>query len=373
MQYDRPQFQHVLSYAADADHDVVDTVSGNPDWDPPESLRTGLAEYAEEPTEQFQYPPSEGLDELRTEIATRRGVDRERVVVTNGAGEANYLALAAALDAADGDEVVLTDPVYPYYPAKAKLLDATPRSVPTAPDGSLVVERFAEVIGPETAVVVLNTPNNPTGAVYDPDTVAAVAELAADADATLVVDEVYHHFDYSGRFESALTMAEVRETVAVTCSFSKSLAITGFRVGYTVLPERLVDHATTRHMLVNVTASRPAQAAVLRALRETGPAYYEQTRATLRERVATFCDALDAAGFAYTDPDGAFYVLAKVDGLPGTMANTERLIDEAGVAPMPGATFGEAYADWFRFALVTPRVETAAERLREWADARDAV
>lgn len=197
-------------------------------------------------------------------------------------------------------------------------------------------------------------------------------ELAADADATLVVDEVYHHFDYSGRFESALTLGEVRETIAVTCSFSKSLAITGFRVGYTVLPERLVDHATTRHMLVNVAASRPAQAAVLRALRETGPEYYEQTRETLRERVATFCDALDAAGFAYTDPDGAFYVLAKVDGLPGTVANTERLIDEAGVAPMPGATFGEAYADWFRFALVTPRVETAAERLREWADARDA-
>jgi aspartate/methionine/tyrosine aminotransferase len=144
------------------------------------------------------------------------------------------------------------------------------------------------------------------------------------------------------------------------------MAITGFRVGYAVLPSALVDAARTRHMLINVTGSRPAQAAVARALRETPADYYETTRETLRERIDAFCDALSAAGADYSRPEGAFYVLARFEGFPGTMANVERLIDEAGVAGMPGEAFGEARADWLRFALVTPRVEEAAGRLADF-------
>jgi aspartate/methionine/tyrosine aminotransferase len=137
-------------------------------------------------------------------------------------------------------------------------------------------------------------------------------------------------------------------------------------VGYAVLPDRLVGAAKTRHMLVNVAASRPPQVAVLRALRETDADYYARVRELLRERVATFADALDAAGAEYTSPEGAFYVLARFDGFPGTMANAKRLIDEAGVAGMPGETFGSAREAWLRFALVTPRVEEAAARLADY-------
>jgi aspartate/methionine/tyrosine aminotransferase len=116
-------------------------------------------------------------------------------------------------------------------------------------------------------------------------------------------------------------------------------------------------------MLTNVTASRPAQAAVLHALRETGPEYYEQNRDRLRERIATFTDALDDSGAEYTTPEGAFYVMARFPGFEGTMDNVERLIDEAGVAGMPGEAFGDSREEWVRFALVTPRVEEAADRL----------
>ncbi len=361
MHYERPQFFRVMQYAAGADRDVVDMVSGNPDWEPPQALREGLHEYADAEPSSFQYPPSEGLRALREEIAARRNVDSEWVIVTNGAGEANYLGMAAGLSAHDGSEVLLTDPVYPYYPGKAELLGGEPTLVPTERDGSLDLAAFERAASPETAVIVLNTPNNPTGAVYSLETVRAVADVAASVDATLVVDEVYDHFDFTGEFESALTLDSDR--IVVTTAYSKSMAITGFRVGYTVLPERLRDDARTRHMLVNVTSSRPAQYAVLRALRETDADYYARNRELLRERVAAFTDALDAAGADYSSPDGAFYVLARFDDFPGTMANTERLIDEAGVAGMPGETFGEARSDWFRFALVTPRVETAAERL----------
>jgi aspartate/methionine/tyrosine aminotransferase len=115
-------------------------------------------------------------------------------------------------------------------------------------------------------------------------------------------------------------------------------------------------------MLVNVTGARPSQAAVLRALRETGPEYYEASRDLLRERIDAFTDALDDAGAEYVVPEGAFYVFARFEGFPGTLSNVERLVDEAGVACMPGDTFG-TYDEWLRFALVTPRAEEAARRL----------
>jgi len=378
MDYETPQFFRVMQYAAGADRDVVDMVSGNPDWDPPEALREGLREYADGDVSEFQYPPSVGLTELRTEIAERRGVDRSRVVVTNGAGEANHLATTGALERAraDGDEprddgegpeLIMTDPVYPYYAGRANLLDADAAYVPVDETGQLDPADVRAAASDETAAIVVNSPNNPTGAVYPPGAIETLVAVAEEHDAVLVADEVYDHYDYTGAFESAL--AADSDHVVATNSFSKSLAITGLRVGYAVFPPEdgplgdLVERARTRHMLQNVTGSRPAQAAVLRALRETPPEYYERNRERLRERIDRFTDALDAAGAEYTTPGGSFYVMARFDGFPGTMANVERLIDEAGVAGMPGEAFGESRAEWLRFALVTPRVEEAAERL----------
>ncbi|WP_435069974.1 pyridoxal phosphate-dependent aminotransferase [Haloplanus sp. C73] len=363
MDYETPLFFHVMQYAAEADRDVIDLVSGGPDWEPPTALRDGLRDYADSDPDAFQYPPSDGLRELREEIAARRGVDVNRVVITNGAGEANYLAMAAALERSAGNEILLTDPVYPYYPGKAKMLGADVRLVPVGDDGHPDVDAMADAASEDTAAILINSPNNPTGAVYDAETVEAMVDLADDNDALLLSDEVYDHYDYSGRFESALAFDA--DHVVVTNSFSKSMAVTGLRVGYAIFPPHLIDDARTRHMLVNVTGARPSQVAVLRALQETGPDYYEASRDLLRERIDAFTDALDAAGAEYIVPEGAFYVFARFDDFPGTLDNVERLVDEAGVACMPGDTFG-TYDDWVRFALVTPRAEEAAERLADY-------
>jgi len=370
MDYETPQFFRVMRYAARADRDVVDMVSGNPDWEPPAPLREGLRAYADADPADFQYPPSPGLDALRDEIAARRDVDRSRVVVTNGAGEANHLATTGALDRTEGSEILMTDPVYPYYAGRANLLDADARYVPVDETGQLDPADVRAAASEDTAAVVVNSPNNPTGAVYPPDTVEALVEIAEDYDAVLVADEVYDHFVYDDGFESAL--AHDSDHVVATNSFSKSLAITGFRVGYAVFPPEdgplggMLDRARTRHMLTNVTGSRPAQVAVLRALRDTPPEYFERNRDRLRERIDAFTDALDAAGAEYTTPRGSFYVMARFEDYPGTMDNVERLVDEAGVAGMPGEAFGESRADWLRFALVTPRVGEAAERLADF-------
>ncbi|MFB6164454.1 MAG: pyridoxal phosphate-dependent aminotransferase [Haloarculaceae archaeon] len=361
MDYETPQFFRVMQYAEGTDRDVVDMVSGNPDWEPPDALREGLREYAGGEPADFQYPASEGLAGLREAIAERRGVPVERVVVTNGAGEANHLAMTEGLDRQSGSAVVLTDPVYPYYAGRTNLLGGDARYVPVERDGQLDPDAVREAADEETALIVVNSPNNPTGAVYPESTIRELAAVAETNDALLVVDEVYDHFDYTGEFTSALAVDS--PNCVVTNAFSKSMAITGLRVGYAVVPERYVDGVRTRHMLTNVTVSRPAQYAVRRALAETDPEYYAANRRLLESRIETFTDALDAIGAEYTAPDGGFYVLARLEGVGGTMADVERLIDEAGVAGMPGAAFGEAYADWLRFALVTPRVETAADRL----------
>ena len=367
MDYETPQFFRVMQYATQADRDVVDMVSGSPDWEPPDSLREGLTEYAQRDPEAFQYPPSVGLTALREEIAGRRGVDREQVLITNGAGEANHLAMLVGFEQYPGSEVLLVDPTYPYYAGRASMLGAETRYAPAGGDGVPDPATLRDCVREETSVVVVNSPNNPLGVTYDRETMATLVDVAAENNALLVSDEVYDHFDYSETFTSALLFDASNRVV--TNSFSKSLAITGWRVGYAVFPDRdgptgdLFEHARTRHMLTNVTGSRPAQAAVLHALERTGPEYYESVRDRLRERIDTFTSALGAAGATYTDPEGAFYVMARFPDFPGTFENVERLVDEAGVAGMPGEAFGESRADWIRFALVSPRVETAADRL----------
>jgi aspartate/methionine/tyrosine aminotransferase len=364
MDYERPLFFRVMQYAAAAEQDVVDMVSGNPDWAPPDALREGLREFADLSVEHYQYPPSEGLAELRAAIATHHDVPAESVFVTNGTGEANHLGMAIGLDEYPGNEVLLTDPVYPYYAGRTELLRGDATYVPADEQGRLDPGDVRRAASDETAVIVVNSPNNPTGAVYGRETKRGLVEIAEEHDALLVSDEVYERFDHSGRFCSALEFDSDHRFV--TNAFSKSMAITGLRVGYAIVPEPLRPVVRTRHMLTNVACSRPAQYAVLRALRETPEAYYEQNRELVADRIETFTAALDAAGADYVRPEGAFYVLARFEDYPGTLANVERLIDEAGVAGMPGDAFGASRADWLRFALVTPRVETAAERLTDF-------
>ncbi|MFB6153017.1 MAG: pyridoxal phosphate-dependent aminotransferase [Halodesulfurarchaeum sp.] len=361
MEYDEPLFFRVISYAEQTDRDVVDMVSGNPDWGAPPAISQGLEEYASLGGTDYQYPPAKGLPELRRAIAKDRGVDRDQVVVTNGAGEANYLGMALALDRHSGSEVVLTDPVYPYYPGKTSMLGGEQVFVETKPDGSLEPDAVRKVAGPDTACIVVNTPNNPTGAVYSRETMEELVRIAETQDALLVSDEVYDRFDHSGAFASALSVESPHRIV--TGSLSKTFAITGFRVGYAIASSEHVDAIRTRHMLTNVTGSRPAQYAVLRAMKETPAEYYRRNRRLVQDRIDTFTGALEEIGAPYLEPDGAFYVMARIPGMDGTLENAFHMIDEAGVAGMPGESFGTARDRWFRFALVTPRVEEAADRL----------
>jgi aspartate aminotransferase len=370
MEGGKSTFSRVVEYASAADRDVIDLVSGEPDWDPPDRLRDALHEVADGAADQFQYPPNLGLTALRDEIAARRGIDRSRVVITNGTVEANHLAVTTGLEQFSGSQILLPDPVYPYYDNRVDLLGADRMSVPVDDTGKLDPEVVRDAVDETTAVILVNSPNNPMGTVYERDRIEALVGIAEDNDALLVSDEVYDQFDFTGRFESALEVDSGH--VAVTNAFSKSMAITGLRVGYLLGPpadgavSEFFATASNRHMLTNMAVSRPSQYAVLRALEETPSAYYERNRERVRDRIEAFTDVLAAVGAEYTEPEGAFYVMARFEGFPGTLENVKRLVDEAGVAGMPGDAFGQARADWFRFALVTPRADEAADRLAEY-------
>jgi aspartate/methionine/tyrosine aminotransferase len=365
MDYETPQFYRVMQYAARADRDVVDMVSGSPDWDPPAALRDGLRAYAEAPPDDYQYPPSEGLRSLRAEIARRRNVPIDHVLVTNGAGEANHLAMTGGFEAFEGREILLVDPVYPYYAGRANFIGAETRYVSAETDGQLSPDTLREAASAETSVIVVNSPNNPTGAVYPDDAMAEFVAIAEANDALLVSDEVYDHFDYSGAFASALEIESDHRIV--TDAYSKTMAVTGLRVGYTIIEDDdLRERARTRHMLTNVTGSRPAQYAVSHALEATPPRYYAEARGRVRNRIDRLTDALDSIGAEYTDPDGGFYVLARFPGFGGEFEDVYDLIDKAGMAGMPGAAFGESFEEWIRFAVCTDRVETAAARLERF-------
>lgn len=361
-----PTFETVLRWAAAADRDVVSMVNGAPDWDPPSAMRDGLREAAAVDAAKFQYAPVRGLEPLREEIAARRNVATDAVIITAGATEANHLLMATALSREAGSEAIFADPYYPYYPRRTRLLGGTPIPVSVDADGTLDPEDVREVVSEETAAIVINTPNNPTGAVYDLDTLQALSRIAESVDAFFLSDETYGHVDLSGSFSSTL---EIDSPIRfVSSSVSKSLAVTGIRIGYLIVPPRYREDITDRHELTTISASRPAQYAVMNALQETEPEYYESVRSRLRKRRDTFLDAMNAIGAEYTTPDMGFYVLAKLPGLSGSTDTVKRLITEVGVASMPGEAFGSARAEYLRFALVTPRVETAADRLRSAVD-----
>jgi aspartate/methionine/tyrosine aminotransferase len=363
-----PTIVDVQRWAARADRDVIGMVSGQPDWDPPEALRDGLREAAGAAADEFQYPPPRGIAPLREALAASHGpgADPDRLTVTCGTVEANQLTTALAFERDAGDVALVPDPAYPYYAARVRMLGGELRRVPVGEDGRLDPERLRAAADDDVGLVVLNSPNNPTGAVYPPETVRAAVGIAEAHDAVCLSDEVYGRLDRSGRFASALAVDS--EHAVVTGSVSKSMAATGLRIGYAVVPDRWEPATTMRHVLTAISASRPAQVATLRALESTDDAYYRAVRERLDDRAERMVAGLEAVGADYVDPEGAMYVFARLPGVPGTPGNTRRLVEEGGVAAMPGAAFGSALDDWLRFSLTTPRVDAAVDRIRSFVE-----
>ena len=320
---------------------------GEPDFGPPAEAVEALSEACR--TGRRGYGPPAGSAELRDALAEHaaaacgRPVSRENVIVTAGARFAIYLATASLLRA--GDEVVVVEPAWPAYADLARRAGASVRAVRTSLENGWEpdvgeVERAAS--GPRASMIVANYPNNPTGKVVSQRTLGEIARIAADRRLRLVSDEVYSGYVFgeeegAGAGAAAPTACGLPGCIAVN-SFSKSHAMTGFRVGYAVGPAEDIAAMSSLQALCMTSVPSPVQYAALRAL---GSGAAASNARTVRRRIDALCGAAEAAGLEFARPGGGMYLFARGRGRRAfdgaRLANT---LLEHGVGVAPGAGFG---------------------------------
>ena len=323
------------------------------------------------------YCPAPGLPELReaaaAELTRTRGVPiaPERVLVANGAKPFLFFCVLATCE--PGDEVVYPDPGFPIYESAIRFAGATP--VPLvlreSDDFAFSVDELAARVTERTKLVILNSPQNPTGGALGAETLAAAAEILRESAAWVLSDEVYGRLLYEGRFASIATEPGMLERTVVLDSFSKTYAMTGWRCGYAAVPDALVEPLT--RFVVNSTSCVPpfVQRAGIAAL--TGPqdgvaAMLAEFRAR-RDLVVEGLAALP--GVSCRVPHGAFYAFPNVEAVPlGADALADRLLNEAGVALLSGTAFGAAGDEHLRLSYATSRERLAEglERMRAFLE-----
>ena len=344
--------------------DVVHLEIGEPDFAPPpaavEACSAALARGA------THYTDSRGLPELREAIAadksarTGTSVSPERVIVTSGTSPALWMVFRLLV--APGDEVLVPTPHYPCYPNFVRLCGGVPRFVRCDPARGFEVDLDAAraALTERTRAVVLGNPANPTGAVASRETLEALAGLGVP----LVCDEIYDGLLHGGaRVTSGL---EVAPGAFVLDGFSKRYAMTGFRLGYAIVPEEQLRSLQILQQNLFISASEFVQHAGIAALRE-GAATVEAARRSHAPRRRLLLEGLRQLGLTLpAEPAGAFYAFADARAFGSdSLALAGRLLEEAHVAVTPGIDFGAAGEGWLRFcyAVPEPRLRLGLERL----------
>jgi aspartate aminotransferase len=319
-----------------------------------------------------RYVSTRGIPALREAIAgylkrTRRlDVAAEEVLVAPGCKMALALAMMALIE--PGDEVLYPDPSFPIYPSFARGLGAT--AVPFfleeknrfQPD----LAEIAAKISSRTKMLIFNSPNNPTGTVFSEETLARVAELAAKHDLWIISDEIYARILFGGEYKSIWALPGMAERTVIIDGFSKSFAMTGWRLGYGVAPRGVVDAMDLLVLNTFTCAAEFTQVAAVEALADSTNAV-EAMVVEYRKRRDLFVAGLNRIpGFRCQSPDGAFYAWVNIEDTELSAEEMARiLLEEAGVAGIAGAAFGSAGKNYLRFSLVGARnlLEEALERI----------
>jgi aspartate/methionine/tyrosine aminotransferase len=319
-----------------------------------------------------RYVSTRGIPALREAIAgylkrTRRlEVAAEEVLVAPGCKMALALAMMALIE--PGDEVLYPDPSFPIYPSFTRGLGAT--AVPFfleeknrfQPD----VAEIAAKISPRTKMLIFNSPNNPTGTVFSEETLTRIAELAATHDLWIISDEIYARILFGGAYKSIWALPGMAERTVIIDGFSKSFAMTGWRLGYGVAPKHVVDAMDLLVLNTFTCAAEFTQVAAIEALADSTNAV-EAMVAEYRKRRDLFVTGLNRVpGFRCQSPDGAFYAWVNIEDTELSAEEMARtLLEEAGVAGIAGAAFGSAGKNYLRFSLVGARnlLEEALERI----------
>lgn len=326
-----------------------------------------------------QYPPMMGLPVLRQAVAenARRfaglDIDWEReVLITSGATEALADTFLALLQT--GDEVIVFEPVYDAYATLIRRAGGTVVPVRLAPPAwDLPREALAAAITPKTRLIVINTPMNPIGKIFDADELAFLADLAIRHDLTIVSDEVYEHLVFNNRpFTSLFAVEGIRDRVVRIGSAGKSFSLTGWKVGYVTASAELLRPIARAHQFVTFTTPPALQAAVAAGL-SLPDSYFIDLRQRLAARRDLLVEGLRDAGFRVADVPATYFAIAAIDDLDPAGDDLEfsrRLTTEAKVTPVPISSFYGARDVKshvrFCFAKKQETLEEAVERLRRW-------
>lgn len=350
---------------------IIHLELGEPDFHPAapivDSLRDAVAAGRD------RYCATRGIPPLRQAIAeylprTRRlQVAPQEVLIAPGCKMALSLAMMALIE--PGDEVLYPDPSFPIYPSFTRGLEAT--AVPYAlreenqfqPD----LAEIARKISPRTRVLIFNSPNNPTGTVFRDDVLEGIAELARKHDLWIIADEIYARILFSGHYNSIRSLPGMSDRTVIIDGFSKSFAMTGWRLGYAVAPTRVIDAMDLLVLNTFTCVAEFTQVAAVEALRDSTNAV-EAMVSEYRKRRDLFVEGLNRIpGFRCLAPDGAFYAWVNIQGtgLPAEQVQ-HLLLEDAGVAGIAGAAFGKEGANYLRFSLASAHhlLQDALERMQ---------
>ena len=362
--------------------DVVDFGLGEPDFATPDFVaRAGISAIERGRT---KYTDSAGHPRLRDAVAARYCRDgaacaRDNVVVTAGAKQAVFNVCQALFE--EGDEVALFSPYWVSFPEIVRLCGATPLFVPSEIGSGWkpFAERLAKAATPATRGVIVNSPNNPTGAVIEAGELEKILEWCASRDAYLIFDETYDRFLYDGRpqISAVAHWAAHSNRIVITGAASKTYAMTGWRLGWALARKELVSAMSAFQSHSTSNASTISQEAALVALTDLG-----RSDASVSRMLAEYARRRDVmlAGLAAIPriecvaPEGAFYVFPRVaayygsKGVSGSVEFCEKLLAEAHVSAVAGEAFGEDSCVRFSFATSLERVEEGLRRLRTWLE-----
>lgn len=341
--------------------------AGEPDFDTPDHIKEAAKRALDEG--KTKYTPAAGIPELREALVQKFARENSlsltpnQTIVTVGGKQALFNLFQAVLD--PGDEVIVLAPYWVSYPEQVRFAGGVAVVVTTRPEDGFVPDpaQVAQAVSRKTKALVVNSPNNPTGAVYPREVLTALAALAEEHDFYLITDEIYEHLVYEGQHFSPGSLVPQR-SITVNGA-AKSYAMTGWRIGYAAGPAEVIKAMTAVQGQSTSNATSIAQWATLEAL--TNPAserFVAGARKAFQSRRDLITTGLANLGLSAPIPHGAFYVLADVSGIdPDEVRAAERILTEARVAVVPGTDFAAPHQVRISYATSEANIQEALGRI----------
>jgi len=351
--------------------EIVHLEIGEPDFDTPAHIREAAKRALDDGA--THYGPAAGLPELREAIAKDVGATRqipvapEEIVVTPGAKPIMYFVITALVD--PGDEVIYPNPGFPIYESVINFVGGVPVPIPLREETGFGfdLDEFERRVSPKTKLIIINSPQNPTGGVLEVDQLGRIAELARRYRIPVLADEIYKSFLYDGEFASITRFPGMKDLVIILDGFSKAYAMTGWRLGYGVMPRDLAEHVTRLMVNTNSCTASFTQWAGIAALQGDQMPVATMVAEFKRRRDIVVAGLNELPGVSCRSPRGAFYVFPNVKKVGRPSAEVaEALLNEGGVAVLGGTAFGEHGEGYLRlsYANSEANIRKALERMR---------